>query len=193
MWQDPAVLEMAQAYADMAGKGYFHENTGSNIFPAGQQDLANGAASMYLNATWLVNELMPVTGPEFPWGQMHFPTTPNGTGAANSANYASQVFMVNKDSKNIEEAFRFAVYLTTGEWDSKLAESTYSVPAGVNSDWPVQLADAKEVFTSITEWSPWSGGIEDNGDLAASIRTGFTELIGGKITPEQFVQRMVEL
>ncbi|MEG1577650.1 MAG: extracellular solute-binding protein [Oscillospiraceae bacterium] len=193
MWQDPAVLEMAQAYADMATKGYFHANTASNIFPAGQQDLANGAVSMYLNATWLVNELMPVTGPEFPWGQMHFPTTPNGAGAANSANYASQVFMVNKDSKNIEEAFRFAVYLTTGEWDSKLAESTFSVPAGVNSDWPVQLADAKEVFTSITEWSPWSGGIEDNGDLAASIRTGFTELISGKITPEQFVQRMVEL
>ncbi|MEG2314418.1 S9 family peptidase, partial [Brevundimonas sp.] len=43
MWQDPPVLEMAQAYADMATKGYFHANTASNIFPAGQQDLANGA------------------------------------------------------------------------------------------------------------------------------------------------------
>lgn len=193
MWQDPAVLEMAQAYADMAAKGYFHPNTVSNVFPAGQQDLANGQASMYLNASWVVNELMPVTGEDFPWGQMQFPTVPNGTGSANSANYGQNAFVIHKDCENIEEAFKFAVYLTTGEWDSKYAQATYSVPAGVDSEWPVQLTDAKEVFLSVDEWMPWSGGIEDNGDLVATIRTAFTELIGGQITPEQFVQRMVDM
>lgn len=193
MWQDPAVLEMAQAYADMAAKGYFHENTTSNVFPAGQQDLANEQASMYLNASWVVNELMPVTGEDFPWGQMQFPTVPGGEGSANSANYGQNTFVINKNSKNIEEAFKFTVYLTTGEWDSKYAQATYSVPAGVDSEWPVQLTDAKEVFLSVDEWMPWSGGIEDNGDLVATIRTAFTELIGGQITPEQFVQRMVDM
>ncbi|MEG1175681.1 MAG: extracellular solute-binding protein [Ruthenibacterium sp.] len=193
MWQDPAVLEMANAYAEMAKKGYFHENITSNVFPAGQQDLANGAVSMYLNASWLVNELMPVTGPDFPWGQMHFPTVPNGTGKANSANYASQAMCINKDSANVEAAFQFAVYLTTGEWDGTLAEKTYGVPAGVDSVWPAQLADAKDVFVSIEAWMPWSGGLEDNGDIVPAIRTAFTELIGGQITPEQFVQKMVDM
>ena len=193
MWKDPAVLEMAKAYAELAQKGYFHKNITSNVFPAGQQDLANGAVSMYLNATWLVNELMPVTGPDFPWGQMHFPTVLNGEGAANSSNYASQVFAINKNSANVEEAFKFAVYMTTGDWDGKLAEATYGVPAGIDSVWPVQLADAKDVFVSIEEWIPWSGGMEDNGDLVATIRTAFTELIGGQLTPEQFIQRMVNM
>ncbi|MEG0649185.1 MAG: extracellular solute-binding protein [Oscillospiraceae bacterium] len=193
MWKDPAVLEMAKAYADMAKKGYFHENITSNVFPAGQQDLANGNVSMYLNATWLVNELMSVTGPDFPWGQMHFPTVEGGEGKANSSNYASQVFAINKASANIEEAFKFTVYLTTGEWDGKMAEKTFGVPAGLDSVWPAQLADAKDVFVSIDEWIPWSGGLEDNGDLVATIRTAFTELIGGQLTPEKFVARMLEM
>ncbi|MEG0878164.1 MAG: extracellular solute-binding protein [Oscillospiraceae bacterium] len=193
MWKDPAVLEMAKAYADMAKKGYFHENITSNVVPAGQQDLANGTVSMYLNATWLVNELMSVTGPDFPWGQMHFPTVEGGEGKANSSNYASSVFAINKASANIEEAFKFTVYLTTGEWDGKMAEKTFGVPAGLDSVWPVQLADAKDVFVSIDEWIPWSGGLEDNGDLVATIRTAFTELIGGQLTPEKFVARMLEM
>lgn len=191
MWKDPAVLQMAEAYAELAQKGYFHPNVSSNIFPAGQQDLANDAASMYLNATWLVNELMPVTGPDFPWGQFQFPSVPNGEGNPKAANYASQAFYINKNSTVQDAAFDFIVYLTTGEWDGKIAEATYGIPCGTDSVWPAQLVDAKEVFVGTEEWLPWSGGIEDNGNLSATISAAFTELISGKITPQQFVDRMI--
>ncbi|MGL4800096.1 MAG: ABC transporter substrate-binding protein [Cellulosilyticaceae bacterium] len=191
MWQDPAVLQMAEAYAELYKKGYFHPNVSSNIFPAGQQDLANGEASMYLNATWLVNELMPVTGPDFPWGQFQYPSVPNSQANAKAANYASQAFYINKDSEHPDAAFDFIVYLTTGEWDGKLAEATYGIPSGLNSVWPDQLVDAKEVFVGTDEWLPWSGGIEDNGNLSATISAAFVELISGKITPQQFIDRMV--
>ena len=193
MWKDPAVLEMAKAYEDMAKKGYFHENITSNVFPAGQQDIANGDVSMYLNASWVINELMPTTGPDFPWGEMQFPSVPNGKGTYNAANYASQVLIANKDSECIDEVFDFMVYLTTGEWDTKLAEATYGIPAGTDSEWPAQLEDAKDIFDSLEEWIPWSGGIEDNGDFTASIKTLFTNLIGGKITAEEFVEGAVGL
>ncbi|MGL4736667.1 MAG: ABC transporter substrate-binding protein [Cellulosilyticaceae bacterium] len=191
MWQDPAVLHMAEAYADLAAKGYFHPNVSSNIFPAGQQDLANGEASMYLNATWLVNELMPVTGPDFPWGQFQFPSVAGGEGNPKAANYASQAFYINKDSANQEAAFDFIAYLTTGDWDGKIAEATYGIPSGLDSVWPKQLVDAKDVFVGTEEWLPWSGGMEDNGNLSATISAAFVELISGKITPQQFVDRMV--
>ncbi len=193
MWKDPAVLEMAKAYEDMAKKGYFHENITSNVFPAGQQDIANGDVSMYLNASWVINELMPTTGPDFPWGEMQFPSVPNGEGTYNAANYASQVLIANKNSECIDEVFDFMVYLTTGEWDTKLAEATYGIPAGTDSEWPAQLEDAKDIFDSLEEWIPWSGGIEDNGDFTASIKTLFTNLIGGKITAEEFVEGAVGL
>ena len=193
MWKDPAVLQMAEAYAEMAQKGYFEANTASNIFPAGQQSMANGEASMYLNASWLVNELMPVTGEDFPWGQFNFPMVPNGEGNPNSANYGQNDMCINKECKNPDLAFEFAVSLTTGEMDSLYAAATYSVPAGIDSEWPVQLSDAKDVFLSIDQWCPWSGGVDDNADLIATIRTAFIELIGGTLTPENFVQRMVEM
>lgn len=193
MWKDPAVLQMAQAYAEMAEKGYFEENTTSNIFPAGQQSMANGQGAMYLNASWVVNELMPVTGEDFPWGQFNFPMVPNGEGNANSANYGQNCLAINKACEHADVAFDFAVFMTTGEMDSKYAASTYSVPSGIESEWPVQLSDAKEVFLNVDEWCPWSGGLDDNADLIATIRTAFTELIGGQLTPEQFVERMVEM
>ena len=193
MWKDPAVLQMAQAYAEMAEKGYFESNMASNIFPAGQQSMANGEGAMYLNASWLVNELMPVTGEEFPWGQFNFPMVPNGEGNPHSANYGQNDICISKACKNPDLAFEFAVAMTTGEMDSRYAASTYSVPAGIDSEWPVQLTDAKDVFLSIEEWCPWSGGLDDNADLIATIRTAFTELIGGTLTPEEFVLRMVEM
>ncbi len=193
MWKDPAVLQMAEAFAEMAQKGYFEENMSSNIFPAGQQSMANGEAAMYLNASWVVNELMPVTGEDFPWGQFNFPMVPNGEGNPNSANYGQNDICISKACENPDLAFEFAVSMTTGEMDSKYAASTYSVPAGIDSEWPVQLSDAKEVFLSIDQWCPWSGGMDDNADLIATIRTAFTELIGGALTPEEFVQRMVDM
>ena len=193
-WQDPAVLQMATAYADMAKKGYFSSSIVSNIYPAGQQDIANGNAAIYLaNGSWLVNELIGVTGADFPWGQFAFPAVAGGEGNANADNYSSQVFIVNKASKNIDAAFAFAVFMTTGEWDATLAAQTYGIPAGTESEWPAQLTDAETIFNTVDEWMPWSGGMEENGDLVATIRTAFTELIGGTLTPEQFVQRMVDM
>ena len=57
-WDDPSVMETAKAYADFAQKGYFSENIASNVFPAGQnQELALGTAAMYLNGSWLPNEV----------------------------------------------------------------------------------------------------------------------------------------
>ncbi len=136
---------------------------------------------------------MPSTGPDFPWGEMQFPTVPNGEGCYNAANYASQIFALNKNSKMADEVVDFIVFLTTGEWDAKLAENTFGVPAGTDSVWPEQLTDAREIFDSLEEWTPWSGGIEDNGDLTASIKTLFTNLIGGKISAEEFVDGVVGL
>ena len=68
-WDDPSVMETAKAYADFAQKGYFSENIASNVFPAGQnQELALGTAAMYLNGSWLPNEVKNMAGDDFQWG-----------------------------------------------------------------------------------------------------------------------------
>ena len=48
--------------------------------------------------------------------------------------------------KNAELAMAFIAYMTTGEYDEKLAATTYGIPMGVDTPWPTQLEDAKKVI-----------------------------------------------
>ncbi len=190
MWDDPAVLQMARAFEEMATKGYFSRTVESNVWPAGQQDLAAGTVSMYLNGTWLVNEIMNTTGPDFPWGTFAFPEVPGGVTGRTAANYGSQAFQINKNSAHPELAFKLAVHLTTGRWDEELAKRTFGVPVGGTTDWPVQLADARAIFNSLDTHYPWAGGIQANPEKLPVIIENFTRLIAGRITADQFVNNL---
>ena len=86
-WDDPSVMETAKAYADFAQKGYFSENIASNVFPAGQnQELALGTAAMYLNGSWLPNEVKNMAGDDFQWGCFSYPAVEGGTDGTEAAN-----------------------------------------------------------------------------------------------------------
>ncbi|MCL2034771.1 MAG: ABC transporter substrate-binding protein [Oscillospiraceae bacterium] len=187
LWDDPAVLEAAKAIEALAANGYFDRNAEGNIWPAGQQDIAIGTVTMYLNGTWLVNEIMGSTGPEFPWGSFNYPAVSGGVSGIEAANYGSQVFAINKDCAHPDKAFELLVHLTTGEWDAKLAQESFGVPVAGTTDWPVQLSEAKAVFESLTTLYPWVAGVESNTDVGPVVRQNVQRLAGGSITAEQFV------
>ena len=187
LWDDPAVLRAARDWEEIYKLGYLSPNVAGNKFPQGQQEIANGEVSMYLNGTWLVNEVMPTTGPDFPWGQFAYPTVPGGVGKLYDLNYGGQSFQINKNSKYPDEVFNLIVHLTTGQWDKELAEKTYGVPMANTTDWPIQLTDAKEIFSKLGVCYPWAAGLQYNTDKAPVIASAFTKLITGQITSEQFV------
>lgn len=188
LWDDPVVLETAKAYENLAKKGYFSATVGANRWPAGQQDLAVGDVSMYLNGTWLVNEVMGTTGPDFPWGTFAYPTVEGGVDGHNAANFGTQAFQVNKNTKYPDEAFQLLIHLTTGKWDTEIAQKSYGVPVSGTAVWPKQLEDAKSLFNQLDTRYPWAAGIQTNTDKAPVISDAFTKLISGNITAEQFVQ-----
>ena len=112
-WDDPAVLQMAKDIEDLATKGYFSEMVGSNVWPAGQNsELAVGTAAMYLNGSWLPNEVKAMTGPDFQWGCFAYPAVENGVNGPETNNFGAQVFGINKDSKMSKEAFDLITYIT---------------------------------------------------------------------------------
>ena len=187
LWDDSAVLKAAKDWEEIYKLGYLSPNVAGNKFPQGQQEIANGEVSMYLNGTWLVNEVMPTTGPNFPWGQFAYPTVPGGVGKLYDLNYGGQSFQINKNSKYPDEVFNLIVYLTTGQWDKELAEKTYGVPMANTTDWPIQLTDAKEIFSKLGVCYPWAAGLQYNTDKAPVIASAFTKLITGQINSEQFV------
>ena len=191
-WDDPAVLKTAQAYEDFAKKGYFSETIASNVWPAGQnQELAMGTAAMYLNGSWLPNEVKDMAGEDFKWGCFSYPALEGGKDGTNASNFGAQVLAINKNSKNVENAFKLIQYITQGEFDKKMSEMSMGIPADSrNAEWPAQLASVKPVMESLTVRYPWAAGAEANADLTPIIKENFMKLCGGSITAAEFVDAL---
>jgi raffinose/stachyose/melibiose transport system substrate-binding protein len=185
----PQVRAFAELWDNMAKNGYISPRAASNIYPAGQvEEIATGRAAMYLNGTWLPNEIKS-NNPNLNWGAFAWPAIWDGDGIY-ANNYGSQSFGVHKATKYPEEVFQFIVYLTTGVWDVALAEESIGIPMANSSEWPAALAEAKAVVDSTTVRLPWAVGMEDNSDINAKIKQNFARLIQGGITVDQFAAAM---
>jgi raffinose/stachyose/melibiose transport system substrate-binding protein len=186
----PQVLRFGEIWENMARNGYIHPNAAANVFPSGQvNEFAQGRAAMYLNGTWLPNEIKG-NAPNFNWGEFAYPAIDPAGDGPNANNYGSQCFGINKNTKSPAEAFRFLVWMTTGEWDTVLARESIGIPMASNAQWPVQLADAKAVVDSTTKWLPWAAYFEDKAEINARIKENFGKLIKGDINARQFAAAM---
>lgn len=190
--EEEAVMKTAEAYAELASKGYFSENIASNVWPAGQNtELATGQVAMYLNGSWLPNEVKGMTGDDFQWGCFSYPAVDGGKTGVEAANYGAQVFAINKDSQVAPEAFELIKYFTKGEFDQKLSEESLGIPADTTNDkWPNMLADVKPVMDSLTTRYTWAAGAECDADMTPIIKENFIKLCAGKLTAKEFVDTM---
>lgn len=201
LWDDPAVLQMAKDIEELATKGYFSENVGTNVWPNGQTvELAtNKEVAMYLNGSWLPNEVKDAAGEDFEWGCFAYPALPecetNIEGAAatgtESNNFGAQVYAINKDSKKAKEAFALIEKITKGEFDQKLADESIGIPADTtNTEWPELVSCAKPVMESSTSRFTWAVGVESNENMTPVIKENFIKLMAGTINADEFVKAM---
>lgn len=191
-WDDPAVLQMAQDIEELAKNGYYSEMVGSNVWPAGQNtELALGTAAMYLNGSWLPNEVKDMAGEDFKWGCFAYPELENGANGIETNNFGAQVFGINKDSKMSKEAFELITFITKGEYDQKLADASIGIPADTtNTEWPALVSCAKPVIENSTARFSWAVGVESNGNMTPAIKENFIKLMAGTIDADGFVSAM---
>lgn len=170
-WDNEAVLKTAQAYEELASRGFFSETIESNQWPAGQNtELAMGTAAMYLNGSWLPNEVKDIAGEDFNWGCFSYPAVDGGVDGTEASNYGAQVFAINAKSTKAEQAFQLITYLTKGDADKLLSEMSVGIPADSNNaEWPVLLTNVKPVMESLTTRYPWAAGAEANADMTLSL------------------------
>ncbi len=190
LWAEtPEVLQAAKDMEDLAKKGLFSETISSSVWPGNQNgEFALGEAAFYLNGSWVPNETKELAGDDFQWGAAAYPAVPNGVDGIEAANFGSQVFGINKDTKVAEEAFELIKYITKGEFDAMLSKESMGIPADTTlEEWPVQLADVKAIFPQITKRYTWGAGLLDNADIAPVIRENVQKLFGGLQTAEEFV------
>jgi len=186
----PQVLRFGQIWENMARNGYITPTSASNVWPTGQiNDFAAGRAAMYLNGTWLPNEIRG-NAPNMRWGSFAFPAIDLSGDGTNANNFGAQSFGINKNTRYPEEAFRFVVWMTTGEWDVALARETIGIPVANDSVWPDALAEAKVVVDTTTIRLPWAVGMEDKAEINAKIKENFARLIRGDFNALQFADAM---
>lgn len=190
--EEPAVLKVAKDYEDLFKKGYLSPTMGSNVWPSAQiNEIGLGDAAMYLNGSWLPNEILSTTGPDFKWGCMAYPAVEGGKDGVEAANYGAQVFAINKDSKVSKEAFDLIMTFVTGEYDALLSKESVGIPADTTTkEWPAALAAVKDVLATLTTRYTWSAGAEANADITPAIKENMQKLVGGSITAEQFVENL---
>lgn len=193
LWaEEPAILKVAQDYADLAAKGFLSPTIASSVWPSNQNgELALGDAAMYLNGSWLPNEVKDMTGPDFVWGCFAYPAVDGGVTGVEAANYGAQVYGINNKTEVAAEAFEIIKYVTKGEFDQMLSQESVGIPADTaNTEWPAMLAGVKPVMDSLSTRFSWAAGIENNADMTPIIKENFQKLCGGSITAEEFVANL---
>jgi len=193
MWNDPIVKQFATDMRSLQEKGYFSKKIAGNKYPAGQQDLALGKVGMYLNGTWLPNEVAATAGPDFRWGSFQFPDVPNGNGKGGlqGLTFGAQGLLINKNSKNAAAAFELVKYLVGKKAQQGMSTQALAIPSTIDTEWPAPLAEAAVAFGNAKANMPWGAGIDNGGDFSTgTVLPVFMELATGKLSPDDYVAKM---
>ena len=192
-WENnEAVIKTAKDFEEMASKGYFSPLLPSNVWPNGQNvEFALGDVAMYLNGSWLPNEIKGLAGEDYVWGCFSYPAMEGGKNDTSWSNTSFQVFAINNKSQHPDEAFKLIEWLTTGKWDLELSKESLGVPADTsNTEWPAQMSGVKPVVDGCLNRYEWAVGAENNPDLTPILNDNLKALAGGSITADQFIANM---
>ncbi len=192
MWKDEAVVKMAKAFEDFAGKGYFDANVAGNVYPAGQADVANGKAAIYYNGTWLPNEVADIAGEDFRWGAFNFPDVAEGENKFETEGVAgSGMISVNSKCENPDLAMEFVSSFFTPENDEEFVQVAGHISAIPGGTWSEDMQAVKPAFESVTSAIKPGGNIESNVDLTPVLAENFVKLVAGESSADEFVEAMV--
>lgn len=183
LWDDPAVLQVLKVLEDFASKGYFSDYIDSNIYPAGQAEFALGNASMTVNGTWLPVEVAEIAGEDFKWGEFATPTMAGSQVPITENSIGGQAFMVSAATQNKDAAYELLRFFISDETQKEFADNGL-VPCSNGADWPANVAEQKEMVSSLTANINYAAGVETDFGLSV-MQTEITKVIGGDLSAEE--------
>lgn len=192
-FSDPGVLKAAELWKEMIDQGYLSQKAATNVYPEGQvSEIATGDVAMYLNGTWLPNEIKG-DAPDLNWGAFAWPSIESTGDGPEANNFGAQSFGIHKDTQYPNAAFAFVRWMTVGEWDQRLADESMGVPMANDATWPTQLADAKAVIDTTTKRLNWAVGMEDDPEINTALKDNFARLVTGDLDAQGFADAMASL
>lgn len=185
--ETPEVAKMAEDMEELVSKGYFSEYA-PGAFPECENEIGYEETAMIVNASWIPDEVTNNTGCDLEWGMFPYPAVEGGVDGTEAMMVGAQGMSINKNSKNAQAAFELMMFITTGEWDAKIASQTNAIPADpANGDWPEIIKNFKPAFDQATKGYEWACGMENNADMTPVIAEWGNKLFGGDCTAKEFV------
>ena len=177
-WSGTAAEQAAQDIIDLRNEGFLADGA-PDEFPSSQNKIGFGQAAMIVCANYVTAEVNQNTGTEVNWGLFNYPAVDGGV--ENSAAYAgANSLAVTEYSENPQEAFDFIIFLTTGEWDQKMADAAAQIPADSRNTAPSNLTGTIETLKAADKPMTWCAGLNANADLKDTIKSMCVELFEGK-------------
>ena len=177
-WSGTAAEQAAQDIIDMVKAGYFVDGA-PDEFPSSENKIGFGLAAMVICADYVTAEVNNNTGTQVNWGLFNYPAVDGG--ADNASAYAgANSLAITSYSQNPQEAFDFIMFLTTGEFDQKMADTAAQIPADSRNTAPADLTGTIETLQAAESPMTWCAGLSANADIKDTIKSLCVELFEGK-------------
>ena len=160
--QNDGARQAAEYIIELRDKGYVLDPIGT--YPQGEYTLGFGETAMIVLPDYVISEVIAGTGTDMEWGFMSFPDL-GGVEDETYANVGAQGFGVPAYTKHSKEAFQLIEWLTTGEWDAKLAEATLHAPCDVNNQTTGLVAEIQSSISSLAGYYDYQCGTNANPDV----------------------------
>lgn len=188
--ENEQIIKGAQELIDFVNAGYL-ESGAPGAFPESQNKMGlTEKVAMIVCANYVCAEVNNNTGSNLNWGLMNYPSVEGGADSSNAYAGANSL-AITKNCANPQAAFDFIMFLTTGEFDQKMADGASQIPADSRNTAPAIMDGTIETLLATNAPLKWNMGLTDNSDLGPKFKDVAIKLFeGGFKTGEEFAAAM---
>ena len=188
--KNEGVVKAAQQIIDFVKAGYLADGA-PDEYPSSQNKIGlTGKVAMVVCANYVAPEVNNNSGTEINWGMFNYPAVEGGADPSNAYAGANSL-AITKYSENAQAAFDFLMFLTSGEFDQKMADTADQIPADPSNTAPAIMSGTVEALVATKAPLSWNMGLNDNSELKTSFKDIIISLYEGKYaTGEDFAAAM---
>lgn len=186
-WRDQIAVDAAKKVEQLAKSGLIIDGYTASKWPAQQQRWANNEAVFMFMGSWLPTESGTYAASGFEYDSFPFPKT----GSEQSLRADFSGFMVPKKAKNAASAQAFAATLMKKEFQDAWGTEAKGIPMREDASTAPELKSVQDALAKAEDYHQQNDGVAFTGYNEKVFWPADDELFAGKISAEQFIDRMV--
>ena len=190
-YTDPDWIRVFGLFREMRNEGMLASGIVTMVNKTAEQLFANNRAAFAFNGSWCVNVYKGMN-PNLNYGVM-LPPQASDKYPMSIWGGAGSSFMVNKHSKNIQDAVNFLKWITDTKQQIYLSKETQDLPSNKYSlkDIPMVLSQFASAMDNTTHPSVW--GVSEFPQVIEAFDKGIQSIIIGEKTPEQLGREIQDI